>query len=566
VQEISGEIMTLANFNSIPAASLEPRTRWTSAAPLWAGFAQDNKLPELERPAILRFSSDEFMDEFKSILEQNPDKLHDQIADPRRYLEPSDLHGVTPKTLENLKLYQPTHGHFYLVTASLTCRKAGLPDRAVNPSTEKVGFVLRRLKPGSAMQEMAWVTGSDGKKIWSAISSGTETQMASHEEMFAMFPLTYCDHGQRRRVWAGLIPTSSRETFNASGLIPASDSVLPDDEALKNDFVKKLSLDFLTSQLEKFDLETLKKLDELNARVLKRLNTIQEKTTPFLDNAETEAGTFLLLDLADWFEQTIPEAWNVLKSDTAPSNSFLNLYNHLEQPLKDYLGKDFTWRQALLEVKSKAASIYGEGADDTKAVGFNLRFAAPILDLLKADILELLNNPAVQKTSSSASSQTIPVPAFSKFDAIGKEEIPKYVLRCAYLRPHCYPWSHELLSAASQVFTIAAFFDADAPVRPVRITLPDTSLANLRKFKKGVSFSISKTLRQQMDSVSNAKNALKGEISSGQPFEFGMICSLSIPIITICAFVVLMIFLILLNMVFWWLPFFRICFPISKPK
>jgi hypothetical protein len=91
-------------------------------------------------------------------------------------------------------------------------------------------------------------------------------------------------------------------------------------------------------------------------------------------------------------------------------------------------------------------------------------------------------------------------------------------------------------------------------------------LKTFRTIEKGVSFSISKTLRQQMDSVSNAKNALKGEISSGQPFDLGMICSLSIPIITICAFVVLMVFLILLNMVFWWLPFFRICFPIIKPK
>ncbi len=544
--------MTLANLN-LPSANLEPRSRWTSAAPLWTGFAQANQQTELERPAILRFSSDEFMDEFKSILEQHPDKLHLQIADPRRYLEPSDLQGVTPKTLEHLKLYQPTHGHFYLVTASLTCRKAGLPDRAVNPSTEKVGFVLRRLKPGSDKEEMAWVT-EGGKKIWKVISSGTETQMASQEEMFAMFPLTYCKHGQRRRIWAGLIPTSSRETFNASGLIPASNSVLPSQTELQSERDKLAMADPL------FIADV--RLEELDGRVLKRLRELENPTSLNRSAVESEAELFLLLDLADWLEQTIPEAWQILQKDIAPANPYLEFYNRLE---KNKLKNGPTWRKALLEVKANAAKLYGEGADQNLP-NFNLREADKIAVALRNDLAVLLSDSNVTKTGSSTSSGKIPLPAFSKFDPLGVNEIPKYVLRCVYLRPHCYPWSHEVLSTPSEIFTIAAFFDADAPVRPVRITLPDTSLANLRKFKKGVSFSISKQLRQQLNAVGSAKDALDGKLSSGQSFDFGMICSLSIPIITICAFMVLMIFLIVLNLVFWWLPFFRICFPIIKPK
>ena len=41
-----------------------------------------------------------------------------------------------------------------------------------------------------------------------------------------------------------------------------------------------------------------------------------------------------------------------------------------------------------------------------------------------------------------------------------------------------------------------------------------------------------------------------------------MICSFSIPIITICAMIVLFIFVILLNIVFFWMPFLKICFPL----
>jgi uncharacterized membrane protein (DUF373 family) len=44
----------------------------------------------------------------------------------------------------------------------------------------------------------------------------------------------------------------------------------------------------------------------------------------------------------------------------------------------------------------------------------------------------------------------------------------------------------------------------------------------------------------------------------------GMICSLSIPIITICALILLLVIVLALNVVFWWLPFFKICFPLPS--
>jgi hypothetical protein len=40
-----------------------------------------------------------------------------------------------------------------------------------------------------------------------------------------------------------------------------------------------------------------------------------------------------------------------------------------------------------------------------------------------------------------------------------------------------------------------------------------------------------------------------------------MVCQLSIPIITICALMLLMIIAQLLNLVFFWLPLFKICRP-----
>jgi hypothetical protein len=140
----------------------------------------------------------------------------------------------------------------------------------------------------------------------------------------------------------------------------------------------------------------------------------------------------------------------------------------------------------------------------------------------------------------------------------------RYVLRCVFQRPNCGPLQPDVVSDPTDAFEIAAFFDFDAPARPIRITMPiDTSIAGLRKYRKNVGFLISNKLRQQMESITDLKKALDGQLDQPPQFDLGTICSFSIPIITICALIVLVIFLILLNIVFWWLPFFRICFPIK---
>jgi hypothetical protein len=46
----------------------------------------------------------------------------------------------------------------------------------------------------------------------------------------------------------------------------------------------------------------------------------------------------------------------------------------------------------------------------------------------------------------------------------------------------------------------------------------------------------------------------------------GMICTLSIPIITICALVLLFVIVLLLDFIFRWIPFFIMCFPLPGFK
>jgi hypothetical protein len=157
-----------------------------------------------------------------------------------------------------------------------------------------------------------------------------------------------------------------------------------------------------------------------------------------------------------------------------------------------------------------------------------------------------------------------------------------FVIRCVFERPECGPIDPPVLSDPSQPFQMAGFFDPDAPARPIRIALPiDTSPAGLRKFDKNTAFMISDMLCGQIDRMKGMTLAdlvlsvlpwpfhKDLSVPDGGPcvdgnLEVGMICSLSIPIITICALLMLMIIVSLLDIIFRWMPFFIFCFPLPK--
>ena len=126
-------------------------------------------------------------------------------------------------------------------------------------------------------------------------------------------------------------------------------------------------------------------------------------------------------------------------------------------------------------------------------------------------------------------------------------------------------------------------FDPAAPARPVRIGLPiDPTPAGLRKFDKKTFLVMSDLLCGQ---VSRFKGMTLGDlVRSVLPWPLhkdldvgkesacakgagvGMVCSLSIPIVTICALILLMIMVSLLDLIFRWLPWFFMCLPIPGLK
>jgi hypothetical protein len=149
-------------------------------------------------------------------------------------------------------------------------------------------------------------------------------------------------------------------------------------------------------------------------------------------------------------------------------------------------------------------------------------------------------------------------PRQGRFDEPGSE----YVLR-AFVRvrqeENCPPkivWSEY-----SPQYTIRPWF-APSPAPPPLVPLPDIDPNFLRSVKPNVSFVIPPGLASIL---SNRPDAfLSGSAGPGVRMALDMICGFNIPIITICAFIVLNIFLTLFDIIFHWMMFIKICMPFPR--
>lgn len=155
-------------------------------------------------------------------------------------------------------------------------------------------------------------------------------------------------------------------------------------------------------------------------------------------------------------------------------------------------------------------------------------------------------------------------PGKGRFEADSRDTEARYVVR-AFIRlkpeqPGCAP--RLLWSPYSEEFTIAPWYES-AGQPPTLVELPDLFDRDvLKALKPNVAFSVPNKLATLI--AGDPKKLRDGEGNEGDGLGLGWICSFSIPIITICAFIVLSIFLSLFNLIFWWLPFLKICIPFPK--
>jgi hypothetical protein len=226
---------------------------WAAPRPLWSAGGGDRGL----RPSILRFATDDFMDQLLGMLESDPNALVSHVAkyeswrskqkdlvttdhvartplpEPVRKaglftrLKPNAPVAIappqTPLPPQQLKLYQPAHQRHYVVTATLACALPGLPDRKPEGPNEQLGFVIRRLMDGN---EHAYVKTAQGWQ-WQRLAGNDPRLLAPAEERLGVFPLNHRDgRGIRRSLWGGVVPVGKREEYLAAAISSQTPSLL----------------------------------------------------------------------------------------------------------------------------------------------------------------------------------------------------------------------------------------------------------------------------------------------------------------------------------------------------
>lgn len=566
------------------------------------------------------------------------------------------------KALPRLKLYQPAHQRFYLLSACLVCESPGLPDRKVDAGhQESIGFVIRRLFPpsgasavGDATQwdEYAWVKTAAGY-VWQKVRAddrAADTVIVPSEERLPLFPTTFQEDDLRsRRLVSGIIPVAKREAYLA-----AARRVSPAAPASGGATQKTARKILLRKQV----IEPWKSL-VAQAKVVEA-TLAEEIDDPLPPKEKREArksmreqiqviSWLLLLDFAEFLKTQIPDLWRAVLSGTQPGagtgairaafdildNAMLgvklidSIRHHPSDPADDPSRAEIypdaggipavpgTLRAALARygqapdgldaaLKERLERVVGpyDRSDPQKRTAWPA-FVFPLADPEFPDQAPLASDlDSIEPTDDEQSDLTESAQPLDKLavalvrampaEAAGPQpEIPTaaqppadplngvFRIRCVYERPACGPLHDDVVSEPTEPFDLAGFFDPDAPARPIRIGLPlDTTPAGLRKFDKNTAFVMSDILCGQIKRLKGltfgdlVRSVLPwplhkgisvpdtGPCTSGGGISIGTVCSLSIPIITICALILLMIIVALLDFIFRWLPYFIICFPI----
>lgn len=229
--------------------------------------------------------------------------------------------------------------------------------------------------------------------------------------------------------------------------------------------------------------------------------------------------------------------------------------------------------RALYALLNQIALPYAEGGD--RRAGEALREAAArLLNSQSSVPVEMpVGWPQLTTSLSDQIAQQVKVILDRRLRASAPQEgrfddLDRVYQICAFMRvksadgcPAKLHWS-----APSPTFTLARWYD-NSPVPPVQVALPDLlgkdRESALQTLKPNVTFAVPAGLFNALDGMT-LQDLLDGKKPSGGGPALDWICGFNIPIITLCAFIVLNIFLQLLNFIFQWLLFIKICIPIPK--
>jgi hypothetical protein len=477
-------------------------------------------------------------------------------------------------TAHVLKLFQPLQRQFHLAVIEAWCDTAGTP--RIDPArVDSAGLVLRRIRgTGPAQFFEAWVKSRGRLRGWVRVAQHTEqappvatqrlarrpvspsidlalTRFAleredalldEHVVPLFMAPPDVCVEA-KKTLFYGLVPTASAEIAD----VPVDPA-----QALGADFGPGSAaftghlVDQLRGQPTNFvlggDIIHPDWFEAVEMPGEDRPSTISVSQWDALRTTGMKRFILLLRQLASEFDAF---------SDSAEGRAVFAELETIRLPLK-LRGLETVPRTTTAGTFLRAASrVLLER--DLAVPRPEMPVSWPALDAAARTRLASVLARAVTKRFADIKQKP------GRFDEPGA----RYVIRAfVRLRPDGACPARTVWSAYSEPFVIAPWYEGGgAP--PVQIPLPDVTDRNLlRSLKPNVAFELPPALQNLL--LGNPKDLLEGKQSGGGQFTIGWICSFSLPIITICAFICLNIFLSLFDLIFRWMFFIKICIPFPK--
>ena len=336
--------------------------RWMSPQPMWQAGAAPERNGAPMRPSLLRFATDEFMDELIAAAGTRPQSLPAWLAQPETWLDPmpappaAGLNPAAPQSVTRtrlsalarqvngagegaqvatpastpLKLYQPAQSRHYLVAASLICQLPGLPDRRIEAAREESArFVMRRIIPpegaaqidpdSPANDEYAFVT--DGETFsWRRLDTVERTRLQADEERLPLSPLIYDQIGRKRRMMVGAIPVARREAYAGApitgGPEPDPEDLVPQPSPLQLLFQTQVTSPWraLIEQAE-ITRQAMREVSQSGDPFSETRATAHALQTQFRERAQT-AGWYLLADFAVFLQTYLARIWSRLQGQS----------------------------------------------------------------------------------------------------------------------------------------------------------------------------------------------------------------------------------------------------------
>jgi hypothetical protein len=520
-------------------------------------------------PALLQMNDDDFpkafLQDLRSMTQPPPPVVAARPHRPlqQRILDVNQLSSATvlPTAGTSITLYQPVSRVVHVVLVQLSCESPGYP--RVDPTRVlSAGLVIRQIPSNNAAatESLQWMRNAQGQFAWAA----PDPAHVDDDPDPAQRPQLYSGRPELDRALAAQTLAKSKAEVFTPAFVAAPDVCNAAQRTLAYALIPTASSEASTTQppsVAPMDSDTIRQMLPNMLKAGRHGSPLADQSVTYLymsdDYARANNGKhFLCFSAALRMLTTVFGAFE----ENAQAQALIHALNRRTVLVKNQSG---------VHVREKIGQFYRDAYAKLIEYDANTDAASNPPQLIMPsdwEFFDASDEAAILRAMApllQTRGRALATPQ-GRFQDSTRLYRARLFFRIKSENPQCPP--QLVWSCYSDPFRIAAWYESSGrAVAPV--PLPDPFDPNVLKNAKPTSaFAVPPSLMSAMSGASLSGLSSGSGPSGGAGIGLGWICSFSIPLITICAFFVLNIFISLLNIVFFWMFYIKICIPFPVPK